>query len=46
MLVTAIISIGDDAIGVKWLDINSELKLFGSHLDFVSKVAEMHNADW
>lgn len=38
--------VGDDAIGVKWIDINKDLKLFASHSDFVKKVAEMHDANW
>ncbi|RWS20717.1 ADP-ribose pyrophosphatase-like protein, partial [Leptotrombidium deliense] len=28
---------GDDAIGVKWLDISSTLKLFANHLTFIEK---------
>jgi ADP-ribose pyrophosphatase len=31
---------GDDAVGVKWTPITSDLKLFASHKDFVSKVYE------
>jgi len=37
---------GDDAVGVRWTDINSQLKLFASHVEFVKKVAELRNAYW
>lgn len=37
---------GDDADDLKWCDINHELKLFASHVDFIRKVAEIHGADW
>jgi len=37
---------GDDATGVKWTDINRNLKLFASHADFIKSVAELHNAHW
>ena len=37
---------GDDAVGVKWTDMDRALNLFASHTDFVSKVAQKHNAHW
>ena len=38
--------VGDDAVGVKWVDINSDLKLFASHSEFVKKVAVLRHCDW
>lgn len=37
---------GDDAVGVKWQEINRDLKLYASHNEFVSKVAKRHDAHW
>ena len=37
---------GDDAIGVKWTDMDSNLDLYASHVDFVQKVAELRQAAW
>jgi len=37
---------GDDAEHVSWLELNSNLKLFASHKDFLHEVANMHNANW
>ncbi|KAF6024070.1 NUDT9 [Bugula neritina] len=37
---------GDDAIGVKWVDISQDLQLFASHLDFIKKVADIHGCHW
>ncbi len=37
---------GDDAKRVQWLDINSELVLYASHLSFIKHVARLHNANW
>ncbi|XP_014248972.1 ADP-ribose pyrophosphatase, mitochondrial isoform X6 [Cimex lectularius] len=37
---------GDDAIGVCWLDISKDLKLYASHSDFIEIVAKRHNAHW
>jgi ADP-ribose pyrophosphatase len=37
---------GDDAKKVKWMDIDSELKLYASHVDFIKKAVERLNAHW
>jgi ADP-ribose pyrophosphatase len=37
---------GDDAKGVRWTDIDSQLKLYASHSSFVHMVAEHHKAHW
>ncbi|CAB0004633.1 unnamed protein product [Nesidiocoris tenuis] len=37
---------GDDAVGVKWLDVSSELQLYASHSSMLKKVAELLNAHW
>ncbi|XP_076473042.1 ADP-ribose pyrophosphatase, mitochondrial-like [Babylonia areolata] len=37
---------GDDAVGVQWLDIDSSLKLFASHTDFLHTTATKLNASW
>lgn len=37
---------GDDAVGVKWMDIGCDVKLYASHADMIRKVAEHHNAHW
>jgi len=37
---------GDDAVGVKWTEINSGLKLYASHINFVKHAAEMNGAHW
>jgi len=37
---------GDDAAGVKWLTVSSQLVLYASHKDFLQKVAELHKAQW
>ncbi|XP_077286494.1 ADP-ribose pyrophosphatase, mitochondrial isoform X2 [Arctopsyche grandis] len=37
---------GDDAVGAKWIDVNKELSLHASHIDFVHKVAEILQSDW
>jgi len=37
---------GDDAVGVQWKDVESGMKLYASHLDFVEAVAKFHNAHW
>lgn len=37
---------GDDAVGVKWTVVDSSLKLYASHRDFVEKAAKLHNAHW
>ena len=35
---------GDDAGAVSWKEISRELQLYASHIEFVKKVAERHNA--
>ncbi|KAI0241034.1 ADP-ribose pyrophosphatase, mitochondrial [Lamellibrachia satsuma] len=37
---------GDDAVGVRWMDINSTLQLFATHVNFVKLVADLHKAHW
>ncbi|XP_021359215.1 ADP-ribose pyrophosphatase, mitochondrial-like isoform X2 [Mizuhopecten yessoensis] len=37
---------GDDAVGVKWMDLTSKLKIYASHIDFLQVVAKRHNASW
>ena len=37
---------GDDAIGVKWMDLDSSLQLYASHVDFLKKTAERLKASW
>ncbi len=37
---------GDDATHVTWMDIDSELKLYATHKDFIEKVASKHKAHW
>ncbi|XP_064612144.1 ADP-ribose pyrophosphatase, mitochondrial-like [Liolophura sinensis] len=37
---------GDDAMGVNWMDVSRNLKLYASHNDFVRQVARSHSASW
>ncbi|KAH9525249.1 ADP-ribose pyrophosphatase, mitochondrial [Bulinus truncatus] len=37
---------GSDAVGVQWLDISKDLKLYASHADFIKKTAEHLGAYW
>lgn len=37
---------GDDAVGVKWQDMSSELELYASHKEFVYNTAMMRKAHW
>lgn len=37
---------GDDAGKVQWMDIDSKLQLYASHIDFLRSVAELHSAHW
>jgi ADP-ribose pyrophosphatase len=37
---------GDDAVNVCWMDVDSTLKLFASHTDFLHMVATTHKAHW
>jgi ADP-ribose pyrophosphatase len=37
---------GDDAKNVKWMDIDSNIKLYASHLDIVKKVVDNLNVHW
>ncbi|XP_072024231.1 ADP-ribose pyrophosphatase, mitochondrial-like [Amphiura filiformis] len=37
---------GDDAAGVKWMDISSEIKLYASHQHFIEEVTKRHEAHW
>ena len=38
--------IGDDAVGVKWIDIGSDIELYASHKDFIKQTAELRGAHW
>lgn len=40
------LSAGDDAKSVKWMDIDSNLKLYASHKNLIKEVAQKHNANW
>ncbi|KAK6191631.1 hypothetical protein SNE40_003273 [Patella caerulea] len=37
---------GDDAMGVQWMDITRQTKLYASHEDFIKTVAQRHKATW
>ncbi|KAL3314579.1 Nudix (Nucleoside diphosphate linked moiety X)-type motif 9 [Cichlidogyrus casuarinus] len=37
---------GDDAVAVKWTEINSNLKLYASHKNMIQLVAQRLNAHW
>ena len=37
---------GDDAEHATWMELNSGLKLFASHVDFLRHVASLRNANW
>lgn len=37
---------GDDAVGVKWIDLDRNLKLYASHLSFLHKVAIKLKCHW
>jgi ADP-ribose pyrophosphatase len=37
---------GDDAENARWLDLNKDLDLFASHIDFLRAVASIHQAHW
>jgi ADP-ribose pyrophosphatase len=37
---------GDDAVGVKWMDIDQSLQLYATHADFVRIVVERLGAHW
>lgn len=40
------LSAGDDAVAVKWLDLNKDIHLHANHTDFVMKVVIALNAHW
>ena len=40
------LSAGDDAQAVQWKDIDSSLKLYASHKEFVEKTAKWLDAHW
>ena len=40
------LSAGDDALNVKWIDINFDLTLYASHKNFISQVARIRNSHW
>ncbi|XP_065560998.1 ADP-ribose pyrophosphatase, mitochondrial-like [Artemia franciscana] len=37
---------GDDAINVRWVDINRDLKLYASHSSIIEKVVKLRDASW
>lgn len=37
---------GDDAVGVKWVDLDRSLKLYASHLSFLQKIALRLKCHW
>lgn len=37
---------GDDAAKVKWMNIDSNMKLYASHCWFIKQVAKLRNAHW
>ncbi|XP_060069436.1 ADP-ribose pyrophosphatase, mitochondrial-like isoform X2 [Ylistrum balloti] len=37
---------GDDAVGVKWMDLTSKLEIYASHIDFLQEVARKRGASW
>ncbi|CAF4754618.1 unnamed protein product, partial [Rotaria socialis] len=37
---------GDDAAKAFWQDLDSQLRLFASHADFVKRVTLLHKAHW
>lgn len=40
------LSAGDDALKVKWVDINSNLSLYANHKDFILKIVQIRNCHW
>ena len=46
MVVVYVVIPGDDAVGVAWTDVDSQLKLYASHSDFVKRTTELHKAHW
>ncbi len=38
--------LGDDAVGVQWRDINSNLDLYASHDAFVHMTTQVRDAHW
>ncbi|ESO02530.1 hypothetical protein HELRODRAFT_106700 [Helobdella robusta] len=37
---------GDDAIGVRWMNIDRNIKLYASHKHFIEKVVQLRGAHW
>ncbi|XP_063242710.1 ADP-ribose pyrophosphatase, mitochondrial [Bacillus rossius redtenbacheri] len=37
---------GDDAVNVRWMDVDRNLSLYASHIDLIHRVAELHNCHW
>nr|XP_050853132.1 ADP-ribose pyrophosphatase, mitochondrial isoform X3 [Vespula vulgaris] len=37
---------GDDACNVRWMDADAKLNLYASHLEFIKKTVEKHDAHW
>ncbi len=44
--VCGIMYTGDDAVGVKWQDMSSDLELYASHKHFIQNTANRHSAHW
>jgi hypothetical protein len=38
--------LGDDAIGVRWMDMHSAISLYASHVDMIKQVVFSHDALW
>ncbi len=37
---------GDDAVGVQWMDLGTEIKLYASHKQFLEAVAKLRGSHW
>lgn len=41
-----IASLGDDAVGVTWMDIDGNMELYASHKSFIEKVVHKRGGHW
>jgi len=39
-------NVGDDAVGVQWMDISRHIKLYASHNQFIREAVERLKAHW
>lgn len=37
---------GDDAVGVRWIDVDKSLHLYASHKDFLEELVNIKNCHW